>query len=63
MATKYNVKTVVVGGKPGTTQQYCGVNGGQSLNLVTMDSEVKTLGLKDDPLAPPDFLTHSYQGK
>ncbi|KAG8736915.1 hypothetical protein FRC10_008766 [Ceratobasidium sp. 414] len=62
MATKYNVKTVVVGGKPGTTQQYCGVVGGQSSNLVTMDSEVKTVGLKNDPLSPPDFLTNSYQG-
>ncbi|KAG9125262.1 hypothetical protein FRC07_008331 [Ceratobasidium sp. 392] len=62
MATKYNVKTIVVGGRPGTTQQYCGVVGGQSSNLVTMDSEVKTVGLKNDPLAPPDFLTNSYQG-
>ncbi|KAG9080928.1 hypothetical protein FRC06_005995, partial [Ceratobasidium sp. 370] len=62
MATKYKVKTVVVGGKPGTKQQYCGVVGGQSSNLVTMDSEVKTVGLKNDPLAPPDFLTNSYQG-
>ncbi|KAG8737546.1 hypothetical protein FRC12_017108 [Ceratobasidium sp. 428] len=62
MATKYNVKTIVVGGRPGTTQQYCGVVGGQSSNLVMMDSEVKTVGLKNDPLAPPDFLTNSYQG-
>ncbi|KAG9083246.1 hypothetical protein FS749_006195, partial [Ceratobasidium sp. UAMH 11750] len=44
MATKYKVKTIVVGGKPKTTQQYCGVVGGQSSNLVTMDSEVKTVG-------------------
>jgi purine-nucleoside phosphorylase len=63
MATKYNVKTVVVGGKPGTTQHYCGVVGGQSLNFVTVDSEVKTVGLKNDPLAPPDFLTNSYLGE
>ncbi|KAG8713334.1 hypothetical protein FRC09_018834 [Ceratobasidium sp. 395] len=62
MATKYNVKTVVVGGKPGTVQQYCGIIGGQSSNSVTMDSEVKTVGLKNDSLAPPDFLTNSYQG-
>ncbi|KAG8687366.1 hypothetical protein FRC09_013544 [Ceratobasidium sp. 395] len=62
MATKYNVKTVVVGGKPGTAQQYCGLVGGQASNSVTMDSEVKSLGLKNDPLAPPDFLTNSYQG-
>ncbi|KAG8748584.1 hypothetical protein FRC10_003718 [Ceratobasidium sp. 414] len=62
MRTKYNVKTVVVGGKPGTTQQYCGVVGGQSLNFAAIDSDVKTAGLKTDPLAPPDFITDSYQG-
>ncbi|QRW23962.1 3-methyl-2-oxobutanoate hydroxymethyltransferase [Rhizoctonia solani] len=57
MHTKYNVKTVVVGGKPGTTQQYCGVVGGQSSNFAQMDSELKTFGLKKEPLSPPDFLT------
>ncbi|KDN37129.1 hypothetical protein RSAG8_10338, partial [Rhizoctonia solani AG-8 WAC10335] len=65
MRTKYNVKTVVVGvlgGKPGTTQQYCGVVGGQSLSFVPLNVELKTLGLKSDTLAPPDFLTNSYQG-
>ncbi|KAJ1302897.1 hypothetical protein OPQ81_003196 [Rhizoctonia solani] len=58
----YNVKTVVVGGKPGTTQQYCGVVGGQSLSFVPLNAELKSLGLKNDSLAPPDFLTNSYQG-
>ncbi|KAG8736916.1 hypothetical protein FRC10_008767 [Ceratobasidium sp. 414] len=62
MATKYNVKTVVVGGRPKTTQQYCGVVGGQSTNLVTMHNEVNTVGLTNDPLAPGNFLTNSYQG-
>ncbi|CAE6473612.1 unnamed protein product [Rhizoctonia solani] len=62
MRTKYNVKTVVVGGKPGTTQQYCGVVGGQSLSFVPLNVELKSLGLKNDTLAPPDFLTNSYQG-
>ncbi|KAF8696565.1 Peptidase family S41, partial [Rhizoctonia solani] len=62
MRTKYNVKTVVVGGKPGTTQQYCGVVGGQSLSFVPLNVELKTFGLKNDTLAPPDFLTNSYQG-
>ncbi|CAE6438316.1 unnamed protein product [Rhizoctonia solani] len=59
--TKYNVKTVVVGGKPGATQQYCGVVGGQSLSFVPLNAELKSLGLKNDSLAPPDFLTNSYQ--
>ncbi|KAF8598569.1 hypothetical protein BDV93DRAFT_498597 [Ceratobasidium sp. AG-I] len=62
MHTKHNVRTVVVGGKPGTVQQYCGVVGGQSSNFAAMDSEVKTAGLKNDALAPPDFITNSYQG-
>ncbi|CUA71424.1 Autophagy-related protein 2 [Histoplasma capsulatum NAm1] [Rhizoctonia solani] len=62
MSTKYNVKTVVVGGKQGTTQQYCGVVGGQSLSFVPLNAELKSLGLKNDTLAPPDFLTNSYQG-
>ncbi|KEP44873.1 peptidase family s41 domain protein, partial [Rhizoctonia solani 123E] len=62
MRTKYNVKTVVVGGKPGTTQQYCGVVGGQSLSFVPINADLKLLGLKNDTLAPPDFLTNSYQG-
>ncbi|CAE6532398.1 unnamed protein product [Rhizoctonia solani] len=62
MRTKYNVKTVVVGGKPGTTQQYCGIVGGQSLNFAAIDSDVKTAGLKNDPLAPPDFMGDNYQG-
>lgn len=62
MRTKYNVKTVVVGGRPGTTQQYCGVVGGMSLNFVPMNLELKSFGLKNDSLSPPDFLTNSYQG-
>jgi hypothetical protein len=63
MRTKYNVKTVVVGGKPGTTQQYCGVVGGQSLNFASIDSDIKTAGLKSDALAPPDFIGDNYQGE
>ncbi|CUA71803.1 Glucan 1,4-alpha-maltotetraohydrolase [Rhizoctonia solani] len=62
MHVRYQVKTVVVGGKPGTTQQYCGIVGGQSSNYVNITSEVKTYGLANDPLAPPDFLTNSEQG-
>ncbi|KAL5522967.1 hypothetical protein ACEPAF_1234 [Sanghuangporus sanghuang] len=55
-------KTVVVGGKKDVTQQYCGTVGGQSSDFSTMDTEVKTTGLKNNPLAPPDFLTNSVQG-
>ncbi|KAB5591995.1 Peptidase S41 family protein [Ceratobasidium theobromae] len=62
MHTKYNVTTVVVGGKPQTTQWYCGFVGGQALNYVTLDDEIKKFGLKNDALSPPDFLTNSYLG-
>lgn len=34
-------KTVVVGGKKDTPQQYCGTVGGQSTDFSTMDTEVK----------------------
>ncbi|CAE6493211.1 unnamed protein product [Rhizoctonia solani] len=62
MHVRHKVKTVVVGGKPGTSQQYCGIVGGQSSNFALMDSELKTFELKNDSLAPPDFLTNSLQG-
>jgi len=41
MSVHYNVKTIVVGGKPGMKQQYCGNVGGQATNYVTMDTQVK----------------------
>jgi len=62
MVENYGVKTVVYGGKPGVQQQYAGIVGGQSINYVTIDSEVKTVDLKSHALAPPDFITDSYQG-
>ncbi|KAJ3480190.1 hypothetical protein NLI96_g8523 [Meripilus lineatus] len=55
-------KTVVVGGKKDTPQQYCGTVGGQSTDFSTMDTEVKTTHLKSNVLAPPDFKTNSIQG-
>ncbi|TRM58929.1 hypothetical protein BD626DRAFT_510149 [Schizophyllum amplum] len=62
MAKLEGAKTVVVGGKADTEQQYCGIIGGQSTSFATMDSEVKTAGLKDNELAPPDLLVNGYQG-
>ncbi|KLO14415.1 hypothetical protein SCHPADRAFT_872766 [Schizopora paradoxa] len=56
------VKTVVVGGKNDVGQQYCGTVGGESSDFSTMDTEVKTAGLKNNSLAPPDFMTNSVQG-
>ncbi|KAG6918602.1 hypothetical protein DXG01_013013 [Tephrocybe rancida] len=55
MSKHEGVRTVVVGGKKGTTQQYCGTVGGQSTDYSTIDSEIKTTHLKNHPLAPPDL--------
>ncbi|THH30886.1 hypothetical protein EUX98_g3273 [Antrodiella citrinella] len=62
MAKKEGAKMVVVGGKKDVQQQYCGTVGGQSTDFSDMDTEVKTTGLKNNTLAPPDFLTNSVQG-
>ncbi|PBK91572.1 hypothetical protein ARMGADRAFT_1054240 [Armillaria gallica] len=56
------VKTVVVGGKKDTPQEYCGTVGGQSTDFSTIDTEIKTTHLKNHTLAPPDFLTNTVQG-
>ncbi|CAE6372233.1 unnamed protein product [Rhizoctonia solani] len=62
MHVRYKVKMVVVGGKPGTTQQYCGIVGGQALKFADINSELKSFDLTNDALAPPDFYTNSEQG-
>ena len=41
MAKEEGAKTVVVGGKKGVQQQYCGTVGGQSTDFSTIDTEVK----------------------
>ncbi|TFY69582.1 hypothetical protein EVG20_g3099 [Dentipellis fragilis] len=56
MAKEEGAKTVVVGGKSGVKQEYCGTVGGQSSDFSTMDTEVKSTKLKNNPLAPPDFV-------
>lgn len=56
------VKTVVVGGKKDTPQEYCGTVGGQSTDFSTIDTEIKTTHLKNHTLAPPDLLTNTVQG-
>ncbi|CAL1699095.1 unnamed protein product [Somion occarium] len=62
MAKEEGAKTVVLGGKKGVQQQYCGTVGGQSTDFSTIDTEVKTTHLKNNTLAPPDFKTNSVQG-
>lgn len=62
MAKHEGVKTVVVGGKKGTQQQYCGIVGGQSTDFSTIDTEIKTTHLKNHSLAPPDLRVNGVQG-
>lgn len=62
MSEHYGVKTIVVGGKPGVKQSYCGTVGGESSNHLVMRMELERAGLQDDPLAPPDFLTPAFLG-
>jgi hypothetical protein len=61
MAKKEGVCTAVVGARINTTQQYTGTVGGQSTDSRVIDSEIKTTHFKKSSLAPPDFLTYSYQ--
>ncbi|SJK98440.1 uncharacterized protein ARMOST_01707 [Armillaria ostoyae] len=62
MAKLEGSKTVVVGGKNDVDQKFCGVVGGQSTDFSTIDSEIKTTGLKNDSRAPPDLLVNGVQG-
>ncbi|KZT25626.1 hypothetical protein NEOLEDRAFT_1064684 [Neolentinus lepideus HHB14362 ss-1] len=62
MAKEDGAKTVVVGGNKKVPQQYCGTVGGQSTRFPYIDTEIKTAGLKNHSLAPPDFITNSVQG-
>ncbi|KAI0754235.1 hypothetical protein C8Q80DRAFT_1265903 [Daedaleopsis nitida] len=62
MAKEEGAKTVVYGGYNIAPQQYCGTVGGQSTDFSTIDSEIKSVGLKNHTLAPPDFVTNSVQG-
>lgn len=41
MSKREGVKTVVIGGKKGVSQQYCGTVGGQSTGFTTIDTELK----------------------
>jgi len=55
MSERLKTKTAVFGGRPGQHIEYKGMAGNQVLAWVDLDSEIKTAGLKDDPLAPPDL--------
>lgn len=62
MTKKEGAKIAVVGGRNSTEQQFTGTVGGQSTDFATIQSEVKSTHFESDPLAPPDFITNSFQG-
>jgi len=51
-----------VGGKRDVQQQFSGTVGGQSTDYSTIDTEIKTTQLKDNPLSPPDLVVNGIQG-
>ena len=55
MYERLNVKVATFGGRPGQQIEFKGTAGNQVLTWPMLDSEIKTAGLKDDPLAPPDL--------
>ncbi|TFK31947.1 hypothetical protein BDQ12DRAFT_671469 [Crucibulum laeve] len=58
MYEKHNTTIAVFGGKPGESMEFKGMSGNQVLEWTDLDSEIKTAGLKEDPLAPPDLLVN-----
>ncbi|KAF8892937.1 hypothetical protein BD779DRAFT_1507835 [Infundibulicybe gibba] len=56
MNERHNTKIAIFGGKPGEELQFKGMAGNQVLEWADLDTEIKTAGVKDDPLAPPDLL-------
>ncbi|KAI0089698.1 hypothetical protein BDY19DRAFT_889505 [Irpex rosettiformis] len=57
MFERHQTKIAIFGGKPGEQVQYKGMAGNQVLEWADLDTEIKTAGVKSDPLAPPDLLT------
>lgn len=55
MFEKFITKVAVFGGRPNQHIEFKGMAGNQVLDWSLLDSEIKTAGLKDDPLAPPDL--------
>ncbi|KAG9087213.1 hypothetical protein FS749_003077 [Ceratobasidium sp. UAMH 11750] len=53
---KLGIKVVTFGGNPGEVMDFNGVAGNQVFGWADLDPEIKTTGLKNGPLAPPDLL-------
>ncbi|KAJ7242900.1 hypothetical protein C8J57DRAFT_1084010 [Mycena rebaudengoi] len=62
MSKEDGVKVVVVGGRNSVKQQYCGTVGGEATGFATIDTEIKSVKLKNSTLAPPDLLVNGLQG-
>lgn len=56
MNERHNTTIAVFGGRPGQNVEFKGMAGNQVLEWTELDSEIKTAGLKNDPLAPPDLI-------
>ncbi|KAL0946153.1 hypothetical protein HGRIS_012416 [Hohenbuehelia grisea] len=56
MNERHKTKIAVFGGRPGQEIQFKGMAGNQVLEWADLDTEIKTAGVKGDPLAPPDLL-------
>ncbi|KAF8500550.1 hypothetical protein BU17DRAFT_102522 [Hysterangium stoloniferum] len=55
----HKTKNIVFGGKPGERLEYKGMAGNQVLEWADLDSEIKTAGVKNDSLAPPDLIINA----
>ncbi|KAI0028059.1 hypothetical protein K488DRAFT_59656 [Vararia minispora EC-137] len=58
MFERHNTTFAIFGGKPGESIQVKGMAGNQVLEWADLDTEIKTAGLTNDPLAPPDLLVN-----
>ncbi|KAH9054676.1 hypothetical protein EDB87DRAFT_1428312 [Lactarius vividus] len=58
MFERHQTKIAVFGGNPSQPIQFKGMAGGQLFQWTDLDTEIKTAGLKNDPLSPPDLLVN-----
>ncbi|KAH8990803.1 hypothetical protein EDB92DRAFT_1946330 [Lactarius akahatsu] len=58
MFERHQTKIAVFGGRVKLTFAFAGMAGNQVLEWADLDTEIKTAGLKNDPLAPPDLLVN-----
>jgi len=56
MFERHQTKIVTFGGFPNKPIEYKGMSGTQVFEWADLNSEIKTAGLENDPLAPPDLL-------